>query len=818
MDITDINLSALPTIEVVNPEDYIPVNREKESKQITFKNLSSYILSLIPTSDKNYPEAITLESLISAISNKIATLSVADISYNGEIHMEYGNLRSLLTYMLDSLDSLHNDGISSKNVSFTPDGDTPLHVTNESGGSKSVHYMLNYILNNYRYLKENISADLSDVDISMWDNIYKPNGSENKDIITVQQAITQIYDIIANQTKKLERLFYSNASSIEYINDDESKVIGSFEVTTRSTQILTIRLSNTIICDLPGILNIKVYKDNLVIQEFEDALTTGAHSVTPFTFISLPVQEEAYKIKIVAKYNKDIIDDDILLSAITPTNAFLCTLEGYDMEIIVGADGSIPFDSSGSQITTPITLNKVKLATVIKQANTNGITNIVFSKTNPNISGNATLVSDDPNDTYPGKAYAIEDTNTNTLYVYPEVNNNKMYAPEDCSTLFGNDTNTSCVFTDINLSNFDTSYMTDMSYMFVDCGKLTSLDVSNFNTSKVTTMNGTFAGCNVLTSLDVSNFDTSNVTDMSRMFGGCSKLTSLDVSNFNTSKATDMNYMFGGCNALTSLDVSNFDTSNVTNMNDMFSWTNKLTSLDLSNFNTRKVIDMNNMFFNCIALTSLNISSFDTSNVTDMSYMFGSCTYLTSLDLSNFNTSKVTDMDNMFYNCNALTSLNISSFDTSKVTDMSFMFYGCHKLTSLDLSNFNTSKVTDMHDMFDACIVLTSLDLSNFDTSKVTDMNNMFYICKKLTSIDVSNFNTSNVTDMGNMFGNCSALTSLNISNFDTSKVTNMNDMFDACNALTTLYVKDENTKTKLSETDSFPSTCNIVVGQPTNN
>ncbi|MBR7037121.1 BspA family leucine-rich repeat surface protein [bacterium] len=44
------------------------------------------------------------------------------------------------------------------------------------------------------------------------------------------------------------------------------------------------------------------------------------------------------------------------------------------------------------------------------------------------------------------------------------------------------------------------------------------LDVSNFDTSKVTNMRGVFRNCIYLTSVDVSNWDTSNVTDMSMMF------------------------------------------------------------------------------------------------------------------------------------------------------------------------------------------------------------------------------------------------------------------------------------------------------------
>ena len=53
-----------------------------------------------------------------------------------------------------------------------------------------------------------------------------------------------------------------------------------------------------------------------------------------------------------------------------------------------------------------------------------------------------------------------------------------------------------------------------------------------------------FGHCSGLTSLNLSNFDTSNIVDMSLMFVGCSKLTSLDLSSFNTSNVIKMTQMF----------------------------------------------------------------------------------------------------------------------------------------------------------------------------------------------------------------------------------------------------------------------------------
>jgi len=61
---------------------------------------------------------------------------------------------------------------------------------------------------------------------------------------------------------------------------------------------------------------------------------------------------------------------------------------------------------------------------------------------------------------------------------------------------------------------------------------------------KISSLRDMFSDCADIVSIDLSNFDTSNVEDMSGMFYGCISLESLDVSKFNTSKVEDMSYMF----------------------------------------------------------------------------------------------------------------------------------------------------------------------------------------------------------------------------------------------------------------------------------
>ena len=141
----------------------------------------------------------------------------------------------------------------------------------------------------------------------------------------------------------------------------------------------------------------------------------------------------------------------------------------------------------------------------------------------------------------------------------------------------------------------DTSNITDMRY-FVSSETLEELNLSNFDTSKVINMSSMFRECIKLITLDLSNFNTSNVTDMSYVFNGCSSLTSLNLSNFNTSKVTNMSNMFAYCSKLTSLDLSNSDTSKVTNMYNMFNGCKSLTHLDMRNFDFTKVTSYSNMF------------------------------------------------------------------------------------------------------------------------------------------------------------------------------------------------------------------------------
>lgn len=175
--------------------------------------------------------------------------------------------------------------------------------------------------------------------------------------------------------------------------------------------------------------------------------------------------------------------------------------------------------------------------------------------------------------------------------------------------------------------SFSTYTPTSLSEFFCGLTKLETITgLEYLNSEKVTDMSYMFSSCLRLTSLDITNFNTANVTDMSYMFNSCTKLTSLDVTNFNTAKVKNMIRMFSNCQALTSLNVTNFNTEKIPDMSYMFSFCKQLTSLDVTNFNTVNVTNMSSMFASCMALTTIYVSDkFVTDKVTKGSYMFNNC-------------------------------------------------------------------------------------------------------------------------------------------------------------------------------------------------
>lgn len=309
----------------------------------------------------------------------------------------------------------------------------------------------------------------------------------------------------------------------------------------------------------------------------------------------------------------------------------------------------------------------------------------------------------------------------------------------------------------LNLTGFDTSNVEDMREMFGSYNICSPsnipdpIDFSSFNTSNVRTMAGMFSGA-CLPTIDIRNFNTMMVYDMSRMFADLTVTTSIDASGLQVPNVSNVDRIFSRSESLLSIDVSGWNLTGITDMSEMFADLPSLTNLNLHGFETRNVTNMKSMFKGASSLANLDLLSFDTSQVTNMASMFKDMGSLNNINLSSFDTRNVTDMSEMFAMTVVnppISNLDLSSFNTSNVTNMYGMFQGMSNLVNLNLQSFDTRNVTNMKDMFYWAFMTPEnsiIDLSSFDTRNVTNMEGMFFYTKAKTIYASPSFVTTAIT------------------------------------------------------------------------
>ena len=153
-------------------------------------------------------------------------------------------------------------------------------------------------------------------------------------------------------------------------------------------------------------------------------------------------------------------------------------------------------------------------------------------------------------------------------------------------------------FNDIDVSNLD-SFCNSKNEGIFEYTKFKYIDISDWDVSNVTNMSYMFYACNTLKSVgDISDWDVSNIKSMRGMFYGCDELESVgDISKWDVSNVTNMSFMFYNCKSFNQ-DLSEWNVSNVTNMSFMF-YNCKSFNQDLSCWNVSNVIEMDDMFYNC---------------------------------------------------------------------------------------------------------------------------------------------------------------------------------------------------------------------------
>lgn len=209
-------------------------------------------------------------------------------------------------------------------------------------------------------------------------------------------------------------------------------------------------------------------------------------------------------------------------------------------------------------------------------------------------------------------------------------------------------------------------------------------------TANETSMVGLFAYTPASSTLDLSNINTSKVTDMSRMFSDC-KAEIKNIDGWDISKLTNANYMF--CNFTNNnkyLDLSVLDFSNVTKADCMFEGCN-VDNVDIRNLNLN-LAKLSSLPFKSVKGTVLDLSNYDITGL-KRTYGLGYFCDCSTIDLTNWKTTEVTDMGNTFYYCSSIEKIIMPDWDMTNVTKTSSFFYNCSKLNYIDLSRSNDATI-----------------------------------------------------------------------------------------------------------------------------
>lgn len=275
---------------------------------------------------------------------------------------------------------------------------------------------------------------------------------------------------------------------------------------------------------------------------------------------------------------------------------------------------------------------------------------------------------------------------------------------------------------------------------------LKTIDLSNLDTSSVTDMHEMFENATNLTTITgLDNWDVSHVTDFSGMFEGDTSLTSLgDLSKQNTSSATDMNSMFENCTKLiTTGKLNNWDVHNVSSFVGMFNNTTNVTDIgDLSNWNTSSATDLHGMFMGTKGLSDIgDLSNWQTGSLMNITNLFNGSNLTNVGSLKNWNTSRLTLCENAFA-FSKIKQLDLSNWNVHSATNMSQMFYGAGNLTSVgDLSNWDVSNVDSMNGIFKGDWQIKDLgDLSKWHIKTDVNLAEAFYNCSSLQQLNISNW------------------------------------------------------------------------------
>lgn len=363
------------------------------------------------------------------------------------------------------------------------------------------------------------------------------------------------------------------------------------------------------------------------------------------------------------------------------------------------------------------------------------------------------------------------------------------------------------------VSELDCTNAEDLSYIFNNC-KIQTLPIVNV-TNKCKYLRQTLSLI-PLTEIDVSSWDVSNVTDMFGLFSYSNQLQKVNISNWTIQANTNIESMFSNTTAL-SLVMCNNVTCDTKGLIEQQLETDGHTNVTItSNVNcgggefdpslydiilhfdeSRPFgIKVNGVEYTAttspLALTYADVGVTNADEIT--SYNIGdigvhNAYYLTKVEKLPIGKG-VSSLENLFHNCQILTEINADNWDLSNVSNTNFMFGYCYELTSIKKNGEPLASLTitpsSAWRMFGACRKLTLIPSVNIEYLK--DARYMFYDCQTVENIKLDGqFNFIETTEC--MFKQCYSLKNIDVSPFNVganSDWTNAQEMFNECHSLKT--------------------------------
>ena len=376
----------------------------------------------------------------------------------------------------------------------------------------------------------------------------------------------------------------------------------------------------------------------------------------------------------------------------------------------------------------------------------------------------------------------------------------------------------------LNSQNMDGSHITNMASMFEGC-YIKEVDLGRIHTGELTAVKSMFKGAGYIEKITLPQvFNTSNVTDFSYMFAELPNLTEINnIDKLDTTSALDMNHMFVTFGVPINTITPLLKATHVKDLSYMFYDARIRDTVTFSPlFNTSSVVTMESMFEGSSAYP-VDLSNFSFTSVENMSKMFKAygtneegkeCVGGASPGPSEViwpaatqNAPALTTLKSLFHGNCSITKIKAPKITAPNLKDTSFAFSGLGEITEIDLAGFDTSAVENMQAMFSGNssgfmknqhvkislntsnvknmsklffdTYVSYLDLSDLDVHNVTDFSSTFDYTW-LYEVDLTNWNTSSATDMSYMFSGSTWITKIYASDsFVTTNVTKYNNIFD---------------------------------------